>query len=82
MATQLLAHRRQASAQRFISASSPMASQDAAHFRQISAQAPHVAVWTLDPRNIVSALVEQMSAQLAIRPMCSGAACFPPWVRQ
>jgi hypothetical protein len=61
---QLSAHRRHISAQRFICSSLPNASQLSAHRRHISAQALQTASWALEPRNIASALVAQMSAHV------------------
>src|SRR5690606_30825846 len=81
MALQLFEQRRQTSAQRAISGSF-IASHAAAHWRQISAQAPHITLRALEPRSIASALVAQMSAHVASNAMCSGAACAPPLDRQ
>ena len=57
-----------------MSASSPNISQEAAHCLQTSAHAPQTTVWMAEPRNMADALVAQMSAQVAISEMWSGAA--------
>jgi len=80
---QLSAHRRHTSAQfRITSSSAPIASYDSAQRSQASAQTPHIAACSSDPRSMKSREASHACAQSRSATTCSAAACSPPRPRQ